>query len=154
MRAKCWLQHAASSMSSVRRYVAVIVVDIAHLCGIAAIQELARSDCVKLWWSVAEVGFNSRYWLHCQRLYLPFLNLRVSRTKIENLRWQFGEEINCVIFGKFVTSLVQTLMLLGVHKNGSQGSDYKSVCLLNMFWPMMLQNFQKFKTNIFTDLSS
>ena len=39
-----------------------------------------RSDYVKLWWSIAQVGFNSRYLLYCQWLYLPFFfNLRVSR---------------------------------------------------------------------------
>ena len=51
----------------------------------------------------AQVGFNSRYWLHCQWLYhLFFLNLRVSRTEIENLRCQVGE----ITFRKLVTLLV------------------------------------------------
>ena len=43
-------------------------------------------------WSLSftQVGFNSRYWLHCQRPNGPFvLNLRVSRTKIENLNWPY-----------------------------------------------------------------
>ena len=65
-----------------------------------------------------QVGFNSRYWLHCQWLYRPFfLNLRVSRTKIENLKRQSGRDFNKVIFRKFVTSLVQKLKILGVYKN-------------------------------------
>ena len=38
-----------------------------------------------------------------------FLNLKVSRTTIESLRWQFGGEIIQVTFGKFVTLLVQKL---------------------------------------------
>ena len=46
--------------------------------------------------------------LHCQRLYRPFfLNLRVSRTKIENLKQQIRKDINHVTFQKFVTLLVQ-----------------------------------------------
>ena len=39
-------------------------------------------------------------------------------TKIENLKWQVGEDINFVTFRKFVTPLVQKLEILGVHKNG------------------------------------
>ena len=42
-----------------------------------------------------------------------FLNLRVSRTKIENLKWQIGGDIIPLTFGKFVTSLVQKLKILG-----------------------------------------
>ena len=38
-----------------------------------------------------------------------FLNLKVSRTTIENLRWQFGGDIIQVTFGKSVTSLVPKL---------------------------------------------
>ena len=36
-----------------------------------------------------------------------FLNLKVSSTTIENLRWQFGGNIIQATFGKSVTSLVQ-----------------------------------------------
>ena len=43
-------------------------------------------------------------------IYHPFfLDLKVSRTKIENL---IGRDINSVTFGKFVTSLVQKLKIL------------------------------------------
>ena len=38
-----------------------------------------------------------------------FLNLKVSRTTIKNLRWQLGGETTQVTFGKFVTLLVQNL---------------------------------------------
>ena len=38
-----------------------------------------------------------------------FLNLKVSRTTIKNLRLQSGRDIIQVTFGKFVTSLVQKL---------------------------------------------
>ena len=41
------------------------------------------------------------------------LNLRVSRTTIENLRCQFGGDIIPLTFGKFVTLLVQKLKILG-----------------------------------------
>ena len=58
-----------------------------------------------------QVVFNSRYWLDCH------LNLRVSGTTIENLRWQFSEDINFITFGKFVTLLVQQLEKKCVHKN-------------------------------------
>ena len=53
-----------------------------------------------------------RYWLHCQWLYIV-----LSRTKIGNLKWQIGRDINPVTFGKFVTSLVQKLKILGFYKN-------------------------------------
>ena len=38
-----------------------------------------------------------------------FLNWKVSRTIIKNLKWQVGGEITCVTFGKFVRLLVQNL---------------------------------------------
>ena len=38
-----------------------------------------------------------------------FLNLKVSRAKIENLRWQFGGDIIWVTFRNSVTSLVRKL---------------------------------------------
>ena len=68
------------------------------------------------YWFASRIQFN--YWLHCQWLYHPFfLNLSVSRTKIDNLKWQIGRKINHVTFGKFATSLVQNLkILLGVYK--------------------------------------
>ena len=66
----------------------------------------------------SQVGFHSRYWLNCQWLYRPFfLNLRVSSTKTKNLKWQTGGDINCMTLGKFVTSLIQKLKILGVYKN-------------------------------------
>ena len=40
---------------------------------------------------------------------LFFLDLKVSRTTIENLRWQLSGEITQVTFGKSSTSLVQQL---------------------------------------------
>ena len=58
-----------------------------------------------------QIGFKLRYWLHCHS------NLRVSRAKIENLRWQFGGDIIRVTFKQFVTSLVQQLKKKCVHKN-------------------------------------
>ena len=41
------------------------------------------------------------------------LNLRVSRTTIENLKWWVGGDIIPLTFGKFVTLLVQKLKILG-----------------------------------------
>ena len=64
--------------------------------------------------ATAKVKFNSRYWVHCQWLYYP---LRVSKIKIENWKWQIGTDINRVTFGKFLTSLVQKLKILGVYTN-------------------------------------
>ena len=60
-----------------------------------------------------QVGFNSRCWLHCHS------HLRVSRTKIEKLRLQFGEDINFITFRKFVTLLVQQPKNKYIHKNFS-----------------------------------
>ena len=80
---------------------------------------------------IAQIGFNSRYWLYCNS------NLRVSRTKIKNLRWQVSEDINFITCGKFVTSLVQKLKKKCVHEIVSQGTDYKSVYshfFLQIFW--------------------
>ena len=37
-----------------------------------------------------------------------------SMTKIENLKWQIGEDINFLSFGKFVTLLAQKLKNLQV----------------------------------------
>ena len=42
-----------------------------------------------------------------------FLNLRISRAKIENLKWWIGGDIIPLTFGKFVTLLVQKLKMLG-----------------------------------------
>ena len=42
-----------------------------------------------------------------------FLILRVSRTKIENLKCQIGGDIILLSFRKIVTSLVQILKILG-----------------------------------------
>ena len=36
----------------------------------------------------------------------------LSMLKIENVKWQFNEDINFVTFGKFVTSLLQKLKIL------------------------------------------
>ena len=41
-----------------------------------------------------------------------FLNLKVSRAKIENLKWRIGGDIIPLTFGKFVTLLVQKLKTL------------------------------------------
>ena len=38
-----------------------------------------------------------------------FVNLIVSRTTVENLKWKIGGDIIRLIFGKIVTSLVQKL---------------------------------------------
>ena len=65
--------------------------------------------------SLVQFGFSS---VHCQRLYyLFFLNLRVSRTKIENLKQQIKRDINHITFRKFVTLLVEKLKVLTVYKN-------------------------------------
>ena len=71
--------------------------------------------------AIAQVGFNSKYWLHC------YSSFRVTRPKIENLRWQFGDDIDFITYRTFVTSLVQKLKKKYVHKIMSQGTDYKSV---------------------------
>ena len=60
---------------------------------------------------VVQVEFNWMYWPHYQS------NLRVSRIKIQNLGWQFGEGINFITFRKFVTSLIQQLKKKCIHKN-------------------------------------
>ena len=44
-----------------------------------------------------------------------FMNLKVSRTTIENLRWQFVGDIILVTFRKFVTSLVQKLKKMWIN---------------------------------------
>ena len=90
--------------------------------------------------AIAQVRFNLRYWLHCHS------NFRITRTKIENLRWQVSEDINFITYRKFVTSLVQKLKKKCVHKLVSQGTDYKSVYshfLKKFFGPIMLQSFQR-----------
>ena len=61
--------------------------------------------------SYTQVGFNSRHWLHCHS------NSWVSRTKIENLKWQIGGDIIPLTFEKFVTSLSQKLKILRENKN-------------------------------------
>ena len=50
-----------------------------------------------------------------------FLNKKVSRTTIKNLRWQLGGEIIQVTFRKSSTSLVQELKKQLVHKNFATG---------------------------------
>ena len=66
---------------------------------------------------ISKVVFNLRYWLHCPWLYHPFfLNLRVFRTKIENLRWQVGGNIIWVTIGNIAISLVQNLKRYQVKK--------------------------------------
>ena len=51
---------------------------------------------------------------------------------MENLKQQIRRDINQVTFGKFVTSLVQKLKILGVYKIVNQGTDYKSKFLSNL----------------------
>ena len=51
---------------------------------------------------------------------------------MENLKQQIRRDINQVTFGKFVTSLVQKLKILGVNKIVNQGTDYKSKFLSNI----------------------
>ena len=84
--------------------------------------------------TIAQVRFNSRYWLHCH------LNLRVSGTKIENLRWQFGEDINFITFRKFLTLLAQQLKKQCVLQ---QGIAYQPVYwhLFLSFWTIDVTNF-------------
>ena len=55
------------------------------------------------------------------------LEFKDFRTKIENLKQHIGRNIQHVTFRRFVTSLVQKLMLLEVYKN-CKSSHYKSVC--------------------------
>ena len=82
--------------------------------------------------SCAQVGFNSRYWLHCHS------NSRVSRTKIENLKWRIGGDIISLTFGKFVRSQVQKLKILRDNKNWQ--SRY---WLQVSFWTKNVTNFPK-----------
>ena len=56
-------------------------------------------------------GFNARYWLHCHS------SLRVSRTKIGNLKWQNGGNIILLTVGNFVTPSIQKLQILSDNKN-------------------------------------
>ena len=49
----------------------------------------------------AQIGFNSRHWLHC---YIKFM---FSMTKIESLNCTIRKDINFVFFRKFVTVLAQ-----------------------------------------------
>ena len=53
-----------------------------------------------------QVGFKSRYWLHCQLPYRPFfLNLKVSKPKLKTYNHKLGETLLCdlqkicIIFG-------------------------------------------------------
>ena len=66
-----------------------------------------------------QVGFNLKVLTTLpMTIYRPFfLNLKISRTKIGNLKWQIERDINPVTFAKFVTSLVQKLKILGFYKN-------------------------------------
>ena len=68
-----------------------------------------------------QVGFNSRYWLHCHS------NWRVSVTTIENLRWQLGKDIKFITLGKFVTLLVKNLRKNVLTKIVQQSTNYQSV---------------------------
>ena len=68
-----------------------------------------------------------------------FLNLRVFRTKIENLKHQIRRDIIQVTFQKFVTSLVQKLKILEKKLIFNQYLD--SEFLLS--GPRMFQNFQR-----------
>ena len=81
-----------------------------------------------------KVGFNSRYWLHCHS------NLRVSRTKIEDLRGQFGEDIKYITFRKFVTLLVQQLKKKCGHKN-CVTKYWLSISLSTSFWTNGVTDF-------------
>ena len=66
-----------------------------------------------------------------------FLNLKVSRTKIVNVRWWFGGDIIPLTFGKFVATLVK--------KIGSQYLDWQFLFTLNIlnFWIYHVIHFQK-----------
>ena len=87
--------------------------------------------------SYSQVGFNSRYWLHCHS------NVRVSRTKIENLRW---EDIKFITFRKKC-----------VHKN-CESRYWLPISLFTFFlkfrdqWCYRLA--EGYWNNISTDLSS
>ena len=74
-----------------------------------------------------------------------FLNKKVSRTTIKNLRWQLVGEIIEVTFRKSSTSLVQQLKKKLVHKNLQQGTDYHSVYsnFFLSFWTNDVKHFQR-----------
>ena len=83
--------------------------------------------------------FNTRYWIHCHS------NLKVSRTKIENLKWQIMRDINCVTFEKFATSLIQKLKILGKKLIWSQYLDLQFLLAPNIlrFWTNDVTIFPK-----------
>ena len=90
--------------------------------------------------SYSQVGFNSRYWLHYHSIFM------FSMIKIEKLNWQMGEDINCITFWKFVTSLVQKLKILGIQTDCSQYFDSQFLWtpdIFGCFGATMLQNFQR-----------
>ena len=102
-------------------------------------EKLPRSgySCIGLLFKVSQVGFNSRYWLYCHP------NLRVSRTKIENLRCQVGENINFITFGKLVTLLVQKLKKKCAHKN-CESRYWLQISLFTFFLKFLGQWCYKF----------
>ena len=87
--------------------------------------------------TLTHVGFNSWYWLHCH------WSLRVSSTKIKNLRWQLSGAIIQVTFGKSSTSLVQQLKKKLVHKNCATGY-WLPLSLFNFFLMFLDQRCWRF----------
>ena len=104
------------------------------------------------------LGSNIQVWYRINRLHRHdsiqgtdyivnyfFLNLRVSRAKIENLKWQFGGDIIPLTFRKFVTLLVQKLKILGKKLTCSQYLDWQFLLSPNIlsFWIYDVTNFPK-----------
>ena len=88
---------------------------------------------------ITQVGFNSRYLLHCHS------SSRVSRTKIENLKWRISGDIIQLSFRKFVTSQVQKLKILR-DNNNCQSRYWLQVSFFHnilCFWTNNVTNFQK-----------
>ena len=86
-----------------------------------------------------------------------FFLLRVSRTRIKNLRWQLVGEITPVTFRKFVALFVQQLKKKIVHKNCATGF-WLPLSLFKLFLKVLDQQCHKFSkgylSNFSTELSS
>ena len=74
-----------------------------------------------------------------------FLNLRVFRTKIENLKWQIGRDIIPLSFWKFVTSKVKKLKIL----RGNKNCEFRYWLHIMLFWNNDFTNFLKVTSIMF-----
>ena len=81
-----------------------------------------------------------------------FLNLKVSRAKIENPKWRISGDIILLNFGKFVTLSVQKLKIFGRKLTCNQYLNWQFLLSLNIlsFWTYDVINFLKVGGIIFS----